>query len=154
MDKPTTDELLTLAFEVVSDNSLGMMATTNYLREPYARWMLAVPSKDLKTIYTLTGRRSRKLLQLCESSAVCWVFSALQRSDIVTLYGHARVVESLSVREVGLAWDRMLTAAKEYTGLGPLSDPTFEYCGIETTVQRCEVLFPRLDIKHSRVLFR
>ena len=141
----TERQVLTDALNVVNNNFMALLSTVDSEGKPHARWMgSSTAAEGLRRLYTLSGKRTRKVEQIQENPDVCWVFAAEGHGDVVTLYGQARIMTSPSVAQA--VWDRLLEHAHRYV-MGALSeDEDAEYVTIETIVDRIELLSPRRKI--------
>jgi general stress protein 26 len=142
-------ELLSRAIHVVNDHFVGMLTTVDAENVPHARWMgSSTAASGLSTLYTLTGRKTRKLAHLAANPNVCWVFSSPDYQDVVTLWGRAEVLEAPSTAQS--VWDRLIDAARTYCMSTLEDDPQF--VTLQTHVQRGEMLSPRLKLFTPRPL--
>ena len=146
------NKLIKRAVEIIMDTPEGLFSTVDFLGMPHTRWMVGVPDEGISPIYTLTSVDSRKVKHIRECPKVCWLFSTPHQADVVTLYGQARVLESMKVRALERAWDRLIQGANANV-MGPVNNPT-RYCAIETVVERCEFISSGMGIITPQLLYR
>ncbi len=144
-------EILALAMQVVADQFVGSMATVDFDGRPHVRYMGGSPVADgLNKLYTLTGRKTRKIKQLERNPAVSWLFSREGYEEIVTLHGKARVLSAPVVSQQ--VWDRLADSARRYV-MNVLSNPeNVEFVTIETEVESVEYLCPSRGLVAPRVI--
>ncbi len=135
-------QVLNQALDVVNNNFMALLSTVDREGIPHARWMgSSTAAEGLHRLYTLSGKRTRKVEQIRDNPEVCWVFTSEGHGDVVTLYGRARIMTSPSVAQA--VWDRLLEHAHRYV-MGALSEnEEAEYVTIETIIHRIELLCPR-----------
>ncbi|MCC5828091.1 MAG: pyridoxamine 5'-phosphate oxidase family protein [Phycisphaeraceae bacterium] len=145
----TDAQVLSESLRIVNRAFVGLLTTVDKDSVPHARWMgTSLAADGLHTIYTLSGKTTRKVQQIRSNPAVCWVYSADDGADVVTLYGHAEVMTSPSVSQA--IWDRLVDCAREYVVSALSNDEEAEFVTIETTVSRVEFLSPRQGVLHPR----
>ena len=139
------DQITKEALQVVNDAFLGLLTTVDSAGVPYSRWMgSAVIGNRLSSVYTLTPSGTRKLEHLAHNDNVCWVFSAPEFSDVVTLMGKARVLSSPMVAQQ--VWDRLMECVRLYCMSALSDDSNLELVTIEVQVHKIELVSPRLHI--------
>lgn len=141
----TNEVLLAECIRVVNRAFLGMLTTVDENQMPSARWMgTATAENGLHTLFTLTGKNSRKLAHIQNNPNVCWVFSDTEYTDIVTLYGKAVIHTSpLASQQV---WDRLCDFARTWCTSKIQHEDGMEFVTLETQVTRIEFMSPRLKI--------
>lgn len=143
-------QVLSEAVRIVGNHPLGLMTTVDADGRPHARWMGTATADGIRRIYTLSGRNARKIEHVRRNPAVCWVFSSPEYDDVATLYGQARILDAPTVSQA--AWDRLANAARDYAMSALSDDANLEFCAVETMVETVELVSPRLDIFHPRVV--
>ncbi len=149
---PSERDLLARAIKVVNDATVGVMCTVDRDGRPQGRWMTTVAQNGIRTIITLTAMTTRKVAELEADPHVCWVFSAEEFDDVVTLHGTAKVHRNALA---GMqAWDRLARAAQTYAfgSIRGSDDP--QIVAIDTTIERVEIISPKLEIYAPRDLGR
>ena len=138
------DQLLGRAIQVVTDVQVGLLTTVDATGRPHARFMAARAESGLGRIITLTAGGTEKVQNLRAHDAVCWVFARPDLSDVVTLYGRAKVLSSPLA--AAAAWDHLFEAVRTYA-VGPLSnDNDLTLVVIETHVESGDIISPPLDL--------
>lgn len=147
--QPSDRDLLSRAVKVVNNASIGVMTTVDEHGQPHARWMTSVARDGIKSLITLTALSTRKVAQLEADPRVCWMFTAPDYDDVVTLYG------SVSIERdpiTGMqAWDRLARAAQTYA-FGSLRGEDPQLATLITQVRRVEIISPHLEIYAPRDL--
>lgn len=133
-------DLLADAIRVVGRNPLGLLTTVDPAGTPHSRWMGSMSMDGLKRIYTLSGAHARKLQHLQTNPAVCWVFSSLDATDVVTIYGQTKVLDDPGLAQA--AWERLSPGARTYA-MSVVSGEDLELVTLETITHRAEYLSPR-----------
>ncbi len=147
----SNEVLLAECIRVVNRAFLGMLTTVDETHMPCARWMgTATAENGLHTLYTLTGKNSRKLAHVRGNPNVCWVFSDTEYNDIVTLYGQAIIHTSpLATQQV---WDRLCDFARTWCTSKIAHEQDMEFVTLETSVTKIEFMSPRLKIYQPTVV--
>lgn len=143
-------DLMARAIKVVNDASIGIMCSVDGEGRPQARWMTSVAQNGIRTILTLTALNTRKVAQFEADPHVCWVFSANEHDDVVTLHGRVKVHHNpLAGMQ---AWDHLARAAQTYAfgSIRGSEDP--QIVTLDTTVDRVELISPKLEIYTPRDL--
>lgn len=147
---PTTNrELLARAIRVVNNATVGLMCNVAHGR-PDARWMTTVAQNGIKTLITLTALTTRKVAQFEADPHVCWVFNANEFEDVVTLHGQVAVHRNPLAGMA--AWDQLARAAQTYAFGSIRGHDTPHIVTLETTVERVELVSPKLEIYAPRDL--
>jgi general stress protein 26 len=147
---PSDRELMARAISVVNHVGIGMMCTLDGDGAPHARWMTTIAQNGVRSIITLSALHTRKIAELESDPRVCWVFTADDFADVVTLHG------SVTVHRNALAgmqaWDRLSRAAQTYAfgSIRTSEDP--QIVTLDTTVERVELISPSLEIYAPRDL--
>ena len=161
-ERPETDnpknisetELARIADSVVRENPLGLLTTIAANGGPRARWMLAaVGDHGIGRLFALTDSHARKLQEIAANPRVCWVFTSPHHHDVVTLAGKAAVLatrESMYNREV--AWVPLMHATRSYAMASLTGSEETTYAAIETTIDRIDLISPRLGIFTSHAI--
>lgn len=147
----TDQEVLANCIKVVNNNYVGMLTTVDAQGQPYSRWMSSsLAANGIQRLYTLAGRKSRKMDHIQTNPNVCWVFSDEGHRNVVTLYGQATISTSGGLMQE--VWDHLMDAARVYVmaSLGNAED--IEYAVIDTHVERIEFLSPKLKIFAPRTI--
>lgn len=142
MSEPMTDsKILENALKIVTHAFVGALTTVDEDAVPYTRWMGAATDTDgLARLYTLTGKNTRKIDHIENNPHVTWLFSTPHYSEVITLMGTARLLDSPVVQQG--VWDRLADCAKTY-GMNALSNTeNLEFTVIETRVKTLEYLNP------------
>ena len=142
---PTESEIIAACSRVVNNAFVGLLTTVDEDGAPHSRYMGAAPvTEGLHKLYTLTGRRTRKLKHIKTHAEVCWVFATAQYGEIATLYGTAQVLSGPVVAQQ--VWDRLADCARAYA-MNVLSDQrNVEFVTIETVIHTVEYLCPAKGI--------
>lgn len=139
----TNSDMLNRAIHVINEYYVGMLTTVDEAGVPHARWMgSSLAAGSLSTLYTLTGKQTRKLAQIRANPNVCWVFSSPDYQEVVTLWGQAQVLDAPSA--VQSVWDRLVDAARAYCMSTIEGEP--EFAIIQTNVREGEIICPKLEI--------
>ena len=112
MVKLSPQEARTEANRLVTNTLLGVMVTMDEKGIPQPRWMGAASMDNLRRIYCLTAKNTRKLRQLKASPIVTWMFTSDKGDQVVTLFGMANIMESpMATQQV---WDRLIEVGRAH----------------------------------------
>lgn len=144
-------DMLAKAVRLVNETFVGMLSTVDSEGRPHSRWMgSAMSVNGVRSLFTLTGKGTRKVQQIQRNPAVAWVFSAEDFSDVVTLRGQAVVHEAPMVAQQ--VWDRLIDCTRTYV-MGALSnEEQLEFVAIETMIDEVEILSPAQKIYQPHII--
>lgn len=135
----TDKQLVTFAMQVVKKQFVGTLTTVDRDGQPHSRWMGASPiAEGLSKLYTLTGKRTRKLKHIERNPRVCWQFTAPNYEEVVKLTGEATVLSAPVVSQQ--VWDRLAQAARTYVMNVLSNQDNLEFVTIETQIDTVEYL--------------
>lgn len=147
----TDAQILDNALKIVTHAFIGALTTVDQDAVPHSRWMGAATGNDgLARLYTLTGRSTRKIDHIENNPHVTWLFSSPHYSEVISLMGTAKLLDSPVVQQS--VWDRLAECAQAY-GMNALSNTeNLEFIVIETTVTSMEYLNPGEGVNHPRTI--
>ena len=135
----------TLIHDSTGGRGIGILTTASAERRPHATWMGTIASTALDRIITMTSPDSRKARNVLENPQVEWLFTDQTMTELVYLYGRARVLNDMDC--IKTAWNQMPDKSRAYflsrDGVG------ITFLIIETQVESIEYHIPRENLRYT-----
>ena len=144
-DIDDSEDILGLVKGLVNGHHPGILCTVDAQGSPAVRWMSTLAFDEFPVFYTLTSPTSRKVAQIQAHPAVNWMFSNADRSLILNLRGHARVLTE--TRTLKRVWKQVEDKSHAYFLQRYAKGPGFLV--IETTVDAIECTSPQNGLKFA-----
>ena len=130
-------EVLAQATEIVNNARVGLLTTVDPEGVPHARWMgVGALVQGVRVLYTISRADGRKIAQIENNAAVCWVFTEEKYRRVATLYGRAYPDHSPILRQK--VWDQVFDRHLLYC----LQRDDCDLVVLTTLVDRVEVFHP------------
>lgn len=147
----TDKQIVTLAMQVVKRQFVGTLVTVDREGQPHTRWMGASPiAEGLSKLYTLTGKRTRKLKHIERNPVVCWQFTAPNYEEVIKLTGRATILSAPVVSQQ--VWDRLAEAARTYVMNVLSNQDNLEFVTIETQIDSVEYISATKGLVSPRIV--
>lgn len=134
-----------IAARTIEQSFIGVLSTVDAEHRPRSRHMVAVASDEtLQRLYCLTASGTRKVSELRDNPAVCWLFADRDYQHIVRLGGKAHLT-STSDLPVSI-WHRLIDTTDNYVATDLREKQHFAFHVVITEVETLELLSPQLDL--------
>lgn len=142
---PDRQRMIEIAARTIEQSFIGVMSTVDAQHRPRARHMAAVAGDEtLQRLYCLTATETRKVHELRDNPAVCWLFADREYQHIVRLAGKAHITSTTDL-PVSI-WNRLIDTTDAYVAADLRDKEHFAFHVVLTEVETLELLSPQLDL--------
>ena len=143
-------DVLSHAAQIIEQNSIGVLTTVDGQHRPRSRYMAAVAADGLLRVYSLSATETRKIEQIQQNPAVCWIFAGSNYRETVNLSGTARTAPTSSVPMS--IWNQLIESTERYAAAAARDEGHFAYSVIVTQVSTLEFISPSSGIYVPHVI--